>query len=297
MSLWTSRNPQGPFKFKAYILDGGLHPGTWDAGRYSESRVWFHNGLFHLYMTASPVGNPHPNKNVEQIGWAVSQDGIHFVEHAANPIAPRTASTPHTLAMAEGHVWFDDARKLILVFHTLRWDDAKDRFAPDGRNAEDLGVEIFFTSPHFDVSFPIIDPARWKFSLGQDAESTPCAYDWKLGRYCTPLKTRIDGKGPHGEALSPVDPEISFSVRGHCASSAAAVVVAVDVFKYLYDSGVGAKLATLDVNGTCGSTGEFEGVTKPTSQFADDVWIVTKIAMKKAGGVLAHLAVDVSYKS
>jgi len=31
-------------------------------------------------MTASAHGNPKPDKDYEQIGWAVSKDGIHFEE-------------------------------------------------------------------------------------------------------------------------------------------------------------------------------------------------------------------------
>ena len=38
-------------------------------------------------------------------GWMVSADGVHFVEHADNPLARFNQSTPHTQAMAEGHVW------------------------------------------------------------------------------------------------------------------------------------------------------------------------------------------------
>ena len=52
-----------------------------DGGRY-------HNGLFHLFATASADGGDDPDKIHEQIGWAVSKDGIHFTQHPSNPIAP-----------------------------------------------------------------------------------------------------------------------------------------------------------------------------------------------------------------
>ena len=52
--------------------------------------------------------------------FCMQSDGVHFHEHPSNPIVPYTASTPHTQAMAEGHVWFDEPRNLIHVFHTLR---------------------------------------------------------------------------------------------------------------------------------------------------------------------------------
>ena len=61
-----------PFNLvKSYVLDGayGLKPGggstRWDAGRYSESRVWHHGDLFHVFASASPYGTslgPNPNK-------------------------------------------------------------------------------------------------------------------------------------------------------------------------------------------------------------------------------------------
>ena len=87
LALWTAERPEGPFSFKAYVLDGG-NGGGWDSGRYSESRVWFHNGMFHLFVTGSAVGNPSPNKINEQLGWAVSPDGIHFTQFANNPVGP-----------------------------------------------------------------------------------------------------------------------------------------------------------------------------------------------------------------
>ena len=88
----------------------------WDSGRYSESKV-VHDpatGLFHMFATASAVGGDaaHANKIVEQVGWAVSADGLHFSEYASNPIGPQRqprasgppgwATTPLTSAMAEG---------------------------------------------------------------------------------------------------------------------------------------------------------------------------------------------------
>jgi len=100
LALWTSDKPEGPFTHKAYVLDGGLTRGKWDSGRYSESRVHFDEGggLFHVFATGSAVGEPAPNKVVEQIGWAWSTDGLTFVEHAHNPVAPANESTPLTSA-------------------------------------------------------------------------------------------------------------------------------------------------------------------------------------------------------
>ena len=42
--------------------------------------MWYYNGLFHLFATGSPVGGKHENKLNEQIGWAVSKNGVNFTE-------------------------------------------------------------------------------------------------------------------------------------------------------------------------------------------------------------------------
>jgi hypothetical protein len=55
LALWAAKVPEGPFSFRAYVLDGGVAKGAWDSGRYSESRVWFFNGLFHLFATGRRV--------------------------------------------------------------------------------------------------------------------------------------------------------------------------------------------------------------------------------------------------
>ena len=123
MALWTADKPTGPYKFKAYVLDGAadLSDGqeAWDSGRYSESRVMYHNGLFHLFASGSPEGtsvNPNPDKVHEQIGWAVSKDGIHFTAMKWNPVVRFNESQPHTVALAESHVWFDDEQELVILF-------------------------------------------------------------------------------------------------------------------------------------------------------------------------------------
>jgi len=75
MGLWTSLLPEGPWTFKDYVLDGGLEPGpnNWDAGRYSESGIHYHGGLFHAFLSGSDTGLPLPNKDFERIGWATSE--------------------------------------------------------------------------------------------------------------------------------------------------------------------------------------------------------------------------------
>jgi hypothetical protein len=131
LALWTSSHHAGPFVFRAYVLDGG-NTGHWDSGRYSESRVMHHDGLFHVFATGSPDGSTfggNVDKTNEQIGWAISADGLNFTEHPHNPMAgvvrspqideAHSLTTPRTQAMAEGHVWMEDGDPLIYVFHTI----------------------------------------------------------------------------------------------------------------------------------------------------------------------------------
>jgi hypothetical protein len=104
--------------------------------------VRYQDNLFHVFPSASAVGLPHPDKLVENIGWAWSSDGVNFTQHAHNPVAPANESTPLTSAMAESHVHFGEDG-LVYTYHTIRWKytDPSD-FAPAGRNDEDIGVEI-----------------------------------------------------------------------------------------------------------------------------------------------------------
>ena len=44
--------PTGPWRFKAYVLDGGGN-GTWDHGRFSGGSVIYSGGLFHVFYSAS----------------------------------------------------------------------------------------------------------------------------------------------------------------------------------------------------------------------------------------------------
>eukprot|EP00658_Telonema_sp_P-2_P084179 TRINITY_DN9274_c0_g1_i1.p3 TRINITY_DN9274_c0_g1~~TRINITY_DN9274_c0_g1_i1.p3 ORF type:complete len:140 (-),score=25.59 TRINITY_DN9274_c0_g1_i1:148-567(-) len=118
LSLWQADSPTGPYSFIAYVLDGGESPGPrgWDSGRYSESRVDFDpaSNLWHIWATGSQNGNPTPSKYHENIGVAFSEDGINFEQFKGNPVATYAQSTPHTLAMAEGHSLIDQSSGCLL---------------------------------------------------------------------------------------------------------------------------------------------------------------------------------------
>lgn len=263
MALWSSNNPEGPFVFRAYVLDGG-DQGGWDSGRYSESRVMYHDGMWHIFASASSVGNPSPNKINEQIGWAFSEDGVRFSEYRSNPIAPYTGTTPHLAAMAEGHGWIEEP--FIYVYHTIRWDDNKDPFAPNYRNAEDLGVEVFSISPYFELDMPLITPI-WSLSLMKGQES-PCSYDWDKVRYCIPIKAIITSSNTE----TVLHPELKFYVHGNCSGS---VSLTVNVHSF-GEGGVGEKISSLSIGPTACKAGQFSGNTAGMNSGIHH-WIITTI--------------------
>ena len=81
--------PTGPWRFKAYVLDGGGN-GTWDHGRFSGGSVIYSGGLFHVFYSASDTLD---NKDFENIGWATSKDGLNFTKHNANPLTSSVRKT------------------------------------------------------------------------------------------------------------------------------------------------------------------------------------------------------------
>ena len=217
LALWISDNPEGPWIFDRYVLDGGLSNTTvWDKGRYSGGSVVYSNGLFHLMISAST--NP-TSKAYEQIGWATSIDGKLFVPQAFNPVAgvqfvdpirsaAASLTTPQTDALAEASIFIDDDvsgasnQSLIYAHHTIRWDSwKKTSFAPFGRNREDIGVEIFSMSPVFSFSMPMIT-SLWNLTLTA-GETSPCLYDNQNYRYCVALKTAIHSSAVHDKELHP----------------------------------------------------------------------------------------------
>eukprot|EP01045_Picozoa_sp_COSAG04_P017043 COSAG04_NODE_1478_length_6574_cov_5.073359_3_plen_1390_part_01 len=249
IALWTSSSPTGPFALRKYVIDGGYHNGSgWDAGRYSGGSIWVDDDthLFHLFLTASSNGpgrTGRAEKDPENIGYAVSSDGMSFRQAARNPIGNYTQSTPNTQSMAEARAWVEDG--LVYVFHTIRWVDKADNFAV-ARNYEDIGVEVFSPTPDFQLAVPLIDDS-WALDLQPDTES-PCAYDIKTQRYCKPLKVQIGANS--GKSYSPW---ISFAVAGECSSALETEQLNVTVnLRHFTKDGVGHLLQALPVAGTCG---------------------------------------------
>ena len=290
IALWTSPKPSGPWEFKAFVLDGG-DDGGWDSGRYSESRVSYFNGLWHIFATASPKGNPQPDKGVENIGWAFSSDGAHFEQYKSNPVVNINQSSPLSGAMAEGHVWFDEPAGLIYVYHTIRWScwGCHD-WRRGAVNAEDLSVEILSPSEVFHFTMPVITPA-WRLTLGSGEESE-CVYDRAEDRYCPALKT-VATSSSSSRVLRP---SIAFTAGAVCQDGDGDVVAIVSVFEYLDRKELQPQryLRRVELSGPC-SGGQFEATT-PFFTY-DAIWIGATVKNGRSGkfGPLTGVTLTVSY--
>ena len=84
MGLATSPTPYGSWQKYAGnpVLNTGPS-GSWDGGQISEAAVIYYNGLFHAW---------YPEKDIlrADIGYAFSEDGIHWVKRSDNPVTTRS---------------------------------------------------------------------------------------------------------------------------------------------------------------------------------------------------------------
>jgi len=123
--LAVADRPEGPWrKYKNNPVLAPDNWGSWDDGGYSESKVVYHDGMFHMFYAGTKW------KKLERIGYAHSRDGCNFTKYPGNPIA-LTERCPPANAFAEVHALFEPP--LIYLYHTLRFKDVDfDR--------EDIGV-------------------------------------------------------------------------------------------------------------------------------------------------------------
>eukprot|EP01050_Picozoa_sp_SAG11_P005000 SAG11_NODE_336_length_10544_cov_9.794926_1_plen_430_part_00 len=154
LSRWVAPRPEGPWRFGGRVLLP-QPAGFWDDGGFSESKVVERDGLFHLFFSSgrllperrrrssvTAIRRPSTRLQLrsslaEQLGYAVSVDGIHFKRHVLNPVGQLARAVPGTRAMAEAHLSLFGAT-CIYVYHTQKW-----QLPPPARAAEDLGVQIF----------------------------------------------------------------------------------------------------------------------------------------------------------
>jgi len=140
MALATADRPEGPWtKWEGNPVLPAGEWGAWDDGGYSEARVLYHEGVYHIFYGGTKW------QKLESIGYAYSFDGTHFIKHPANPIGMRERN-PDASAFAEVHALFEPP--FVYAFHTLRYIS---------RGGEDLGVQIFATDTPFRLAMPVLD--------------------------------------------------------------------------------------------------------------------------------------------
>ncbi len=146
LSLAVAAQPEGPYK--PYDGNPILTPGDWgewDDGGYSESKVSYRDGYFLLFYGGTKL---HPRRilSQESIGYAWSEDGLHFTRFPGNPVALRERN-PDASALAEVHHYIEPP--FVYCFHTLRY------FSRPG--AEDLGVQALATQRPFCLPMPALN--------------------------------------------------------------------------------------------------------------------------------------------
>ncbi|MEW6355546.1 MAG: hypothetical protein AB1696_04410 [Planctomycetota bacterium] len=185
ISLATSRSPEGPWTaYEGNPILGPSDWGAWDDGGYSEAKVSYCDGFFHMFYGGAKL---HPTRiqTLESIGYAWSRDGYHFNRHPGNPVALRERN-PDASAFAEVHHHFE--LPLIYLFHTLRYASRP--------AVEDIGVQVLAIARPFCVTMPVLAvesiPPAGRTDMGlcppisaehvsQAALSAECAYDRSAG--------------------------------------------------------------------------------------------------------------------
>jgi hypothetical protein len=161
ISLATADSPEGPWTPWSGnpVLPAGEF-GAWDDAGYSEAKVVYRDGAFHILYGGAKEYVPR-RLTQESIGYAYSTDGFHFIKYGGNPVGLREAS-PNAAAFAEVHALFEPP--FVYAFHTLRYVNPEAAPIPGGIRTEDLGVEVLVTQKPFRLPVPILEreslPAR-----------------------------------------------------------------------------------------------------------------------------------------
>jgi len=138
IALAVAPTPAGPWKKHkgGPVLPPG-EMGCWDDGGFSEAKVSYKDGVFHLFYGGAKL---HPTRicTKESIGYAYSFDGVNFVKHPDNPIAVREKS-PDAAAFAEVHSYCE--HPFVYLYHTLRYNSRE--------GDEDMGVQVLATQRPF----------------------------------------------------------------------------------------------------------------------------------------------------
>lgn len=111
LELFTAETAAGPYVNRGKVLVGG-GPGSWDHTQYSESKVEYRAGVFHLFFSAgsTPPGDTQDGPGRRRLGDAWETTG-YVSESAAQPSrrpntpVPASALLPYsTLAYARAEI-------------------------------------------------------------------------------------------------------------------------------------------------------------------------------------------------
>jgi hypothetical protein len=166
MSLATAYAPEGPWTIhdEGPILGPGEW-GAWDDGGFSESKVFYRDGIFHLFYGGVKLDTPRFSSR-ESIGYAYSFDGIHFTKFEQNPVALRERN-PDAAAFAEVHSYYEPP--FVYLFHTLRYSS---RLDPNPYE-EELGIQVLATEQPFCLPMPVMQVENLAPSSSSALESCP----------------------------------------------------------------------------------------------------------------------------
>jgi predicted GH43/DUF377 family glycosyl hydrolase len=155
LTLASAHSPEGPWHkwHGAPVLAPGER-GAWDDGGYSEAKVTYWDGVFHLFYGGAKEYQPR-SQTRESIGYAYSHDGRRFIKYGGNPVARREAD-PNTAAFAEVHTLFEPP--FIFAYHTVRYVD--NQLAPFASKRtttfEDLGVQVLIMRTPFRLPMRVL---------------------------------------------------------------------------------------------------------------------------------------------
>lgn len=169
MSLALADSPEGPWTpwNGNPVLPAG-EKGAWDDAGYSEAKVLYRDGVFHMFYGGAKEFVPR-RLTQESIGYAYSFDGYHFIKYGGNPVALREA-VPNAAAFGEVHAFFEPP--FMYLFHTIRYIDPERAMIPGGIQVEDLGVEVLATQRSFYLPVPIL--VRESLPAGASTKLSEC---------------------------------------------------------------------------------------------------------------------------
>jgi hypothetical protein len=124
--------------------------------------VVYHEGFFHAVYGGAKEQTPRM-RTLESIGYAVSEDGYHFVKHVDNPVAAREKN-PDASAFAEVQCLIEPP--FVYIYHTHRY------LSSERADVEELGVQVLVTSRPFKLNMPVLHASE--LAAGATSELKAC---------------------------------------------------------------------------------------------------------------------------